>query len=179
VDYYRHVEMLESITTPAQRSDSRDETIHDSLETGSPTIDELLLARDQSLHPLLLGARQSLLTKNADRPRHVTTSLRELFTQVLHELAPDQEVRVWTSNREHFHNGRPTRRARLLYVCRGIDEGPLAAFVQMDVSAALALVESLSAGTHTVRSKLTEDQLRCLVARMESLLSFLLQLGAG
>jgi hypothetical protein len=179
VDYYRHVKMLESITTPAQRHDSPGEAIHDSLEAGSPTIDELLLARDQSLHPLLLGARQSLLSMNVDRPRHVTTSLRELFTQVLHELAPDQEVSVSTSNGEHFHNGRPTRRARLLYVCRGIDEGPLSAFVQTDVSAALALVDSLSAGTHVVRSKLTEEQLRSLVARMESLLSFLLQLDAG
>jgi hypothetical protein len=108
--------------------------------------------------------------------RHVTTSVRELFTRVLHGLAPDDDVRQWTSSPELFHDNRPTRRARLLFICREINCDPLTHFVEDDVRAAISLVDSLNAGTHVVESKLTNLQLSSIVSRMESLLVFLLQL---
>jgi hypothetical protein len=37
--------------------------------------------------------------------RHLSSSLRELFTQVLHRLAPDKAVQGWTSNPEHYDQG--------------------------------------------------------------------------
>jgi hypothetical protein len=43
----------------------------------------------------------------------------ELFTHILHGLSPDAEVRKWSTEPAHYHNGRrPTRRAWLLYICR-------------------------------------------------------------
>ena len=146
---------------------------------GLPTVDDELASFDGRLLTLINGARQSLRSDNPDRARHVTTSLRELFTQILHGLAPDDEIRAWTNEASHFHDNRPTRRSRLLYICRKFSCDPLTKFVEDDVRAALTLVDSLNAGTHVVESKLTAFQLEAIVYRMESLALFLLKISRG
>jgi len=176
VEYYRHVRTLESVSILAVDADDALVTVDASLEEAVPGIDDLLREFDGSLCPLLVGARQALAGRNPDRARHVTTSLRELFTQVLHALAPDDGVRSWTSHADHFHNKRPTRRARLLYICRNINEGAFTDLVEDDVRAALSFFDLLSDGTHTVESRLSTAHLISTVARMESLLVFLLQI---
>jgi Predicted pPIWI-associating nuclease len=177
VEYFRHIQALESVSAaPTLDAEGVAASVDASLEEAVPSIDDLLRRFNPSLCPLLDGARKSLVSRNPDRIRHVTTSLRELFTQVLHSLASDREVGSWTSQPDHFHNGRPTRRARLLYVCRNINEGPFIDFVRDDVNATLSFVDSLSSGTHTVEFRLSPAQLKSTVARMESLLVFLLQI---
>ena len=177
VEYYREVEVLESISVEDEDTEDDDElVITEALSESFPSVDALLADSNDGLCRLLQGARDSVISDNPDRARHVTTSVRELFTQVLHTLAPDDGVREWSTDEQHFHNNRPTRRARLLYICRHINCDPLARFVENDVRAALSFVDSLHAGTHVVESTLTEPQLRSIVLRMESLLLFLLQL---
>lgn len=175
VEYYREVEVLETITTD-DINEEMDESIDDAINESISSIDSILANFDQRLCPLLQGARQALQDNNPDRSRHVTTSVRELFTQVLHKLAPDQEVHTWNSNPEFYYNNRPTRRARLLYICRTINCDPLSRFVEDDVRAALSFLDSLNSGTHIVEFKLSQTQLAAIVSRMESLLVFLLQL---
>ncbi|MBI1312887.1 hypothetical protein GC176_16480 [bacterium] len=177
VEYYREVEVIETITVEEEVEGEHSEgLISTAIAESLPSVDDLLAAFDKRLIRLLHGARQSLCSDNPDRARHVTTSMRELFTQVLHALAPDEDIRMWTSNDDFFHENRPTRRARLLYICRHIDCDPLSRFVQDDVRAALSFVESLNAGTHVVESRLSTVQLSSIISRMESLLVFLLQL---
>ena len=176
IEYYREVEFVESITVDEESGIKNDESIDIAVADTLPSVDGLLEAFDERLLGLLHGARQSLRGDNPDRARHVTTSVRELFTQVLHALAPDDDIRGWTSNDDHFHNNRPTRRARLLFICRHIDCDPLSRFVQDDVRAALSFVDSLNSGTHVVESRLSPVQLASIVSRMESLLVFLLQI---
>lgn len=175
IEYYREVEVVETITVDGE-SEIDDEAIDNAIADTLPSVDGLLQDFDERLVTLLHGARQSLRDENPDRARHVTTSVRELFTQVLHALAPDNDIRGWTSSDDHFHNNRPTRRARLLYICRHIDCDPLSRFVQDDVKAALSFVDSLNSGTHVVESRLSTIQLASIVSRMESLLVFLLQI---
>ena len=134
---------------------------------------------DDRLLILINGARDSLRSDNPDRERHVTTSVRELFTQILHGLAPDDELRQWSADPDHYHDNRPTRRARLLYICRKFSCDPLTKFVEDDVRAALTLIDSLNAGTHVVQSKLNEFQLEAIVYRMEALALFLLKISRG
>ncbi|KAF0208120.1 MAG: hypothetical protein FD171_1277 [Actinobacteria bacterium] len=177
VDYYRHVEAIQSITLPIDGEQYSSESILDSLDLGAPTVDDVLLALDPALHPLLIGARQALQDDNPERPRYITTSLREVMTQVLRRLAPDTDVKNWSTSSSDYHDGRPTRRARLMYICRRINSGPFMEFVDADVSAALALVKSLNAGTHTITSELTGVQLEAMISRVESLLLFLLRLS--
>lgn len=171
VEYSLEVDVLESISV---------DFIEEEEETrGFPSVDDELAAFDGNLLNLINGARQSLASDNPDKARHVTTSVRELFTHIIHVLAPDEEIKAWSTDGEHYHNGRPTRRSRLLYICRKFSCDPLAKFVEDDVQAALTLVDSLHAGAHVVQSKLTLRQLEAIVYRMESLALFLLRVSKG
>ena len=68
----------------------------------------------------------------------------------------------------------PTRQARLLFICRGVNHDPFRRFVNKDVSAHLELIQILQRGTHELSIGLTYEQLRALVVRTESLLRFIL-----
>ena len=175
-EYLHHVEMLGYVSIVADDEDHPATIIDASLDAASPGVDDVLRQFDTSLYRLLAGARAALASKNPDRTRHVATSLRELLMHVLHALAPDQDVKAWAAEPGLVENGRPTRRGRLLYICRKIGEGSLADFVQRDVSANLAFMDSLNAGTHVLQSSLTPTQLEAVVVRTESMLLYLLQM---
>jgi hypothetical protein len=137
IEYFREVDVLESITVE-NIDEAGDEPVEKSITEILPFADDLLAEFDGRLCSLLHGARQSLQGNNPDRARHIITSIRELLTQVLHALAPDNEVFKWTSKPELFHNNRPTREARLLFICRNINDAPLSRFVKDDVRAYLS-----------------------------------------
>jgi hypothetical protein len=120
-------------------------------------------------------SKEAARSENPDRARHVSTSLRELYTHIVHRIAPDSEVQSWTSESSHFHNGRPTRKARLLYVCRHLNHGPFETFVQKDVAAALGFLDLFQMGTHDIVPAFSATQLSSLIQRMEGLLRFLLE----
>jgi Predicted pPIWI-associating nuclease len=170
IEYSLELDVIEQITIEPE-----DETYYESL----PSLDEELATFDNRLLTMLNGARDSLNSSNPDKARHVTTSVRELFTHIIHRLAPDDDIKKWSTNETHYHENRPTRRARLLYICRKFSCDPLTKFIEDDVRAALSLVDSLNAGTHVVQSKLTQSQLQAIVYRMESLVLFLLKVSRG
>jgi hypothetical protein len=170
IEYSLELDVLESISV--ERDEEAD-------VEPLPSVDDELASFDSRLLTLLNGARESLNSDNPEKARHVTTSVRELFTHMLHGLAPDAEIRKWSTEAGHYHDNRPTRRARLLYICRTLSCDPLTKFIQDDVRAALALMDSLNAGTHVVQSKLTQFQLQAIVYRMESLALFLLKVSRG
>jgi hypothetical protein len=174
---FREATLLEEITIPETEQPVLDE-FEAPVVPEETSLEELLANVDAGLPALLQGARKALNTANPDRGRHVVTSIRELFTHVLHHLAPDDKIRDWTSDDHHYNNGRPTRQARLLYINRSINIGALTTFVDSDVGSALNLVKALQAGTHEITSRLTDRQLRAIVDRMEFLLLFLLRLNS-
>jgi len=177
IDLFWESRVLEEITVPTDKRQ-----LEPDLDIGviseERSLEDLLMEIDPRLKDLLIGAHEALTSSNPDRSRHVATSLRELFNHVVQIIASDDDISQWTSKTEHFHQGRPTRRARLLYICRQIDFGELSDFVDADVSSALTLVNALHSGTHGIISYFSERQLRVLIDRMESLLLFLLRLNA-
>ena len=142
-------------------------------------VDESLLQLLGQDHPdlveMLQGSRAAFAQRRPDRVRHFITSLRELFTHVIHRLAPDDNIKAWSTCNDDYDKGRPTRRARLRYICRGIVSPEFEEFVAKDVTAMLELVGLLQGGTHAVKSNYSEAQLRVLQVRVESLLRYLLQ----
>ena len=102
---------------------------------------ELLRSVDPALVQLYVGAREALHGTNADRVRHVLSSLRELWNHLLRRLAPDENIYTWIpeDTTDLLHEGRPTRRARVLYVCRDLDCDSLSDFLVQDTR---ALVEA-------------------------------------
>jgi hypothetical protein len=152
---------------------------HVRREIQAETNDKLadLLARlNEGLVTLWDGARLSLNSDNPERARHTAVSLRELFTHVLHALAPDAEVKNWTNNPKHYHNKRPTRKARLLYICREINYGPFTDFIEADINSTLKFLDLFQEGTHKIVIEYQERQLRAMLVRMESTLRFLLEI---
>jgi len=138
------------------------------------SLGDLLVRIDPDIIPLWEGVKEALKSDNPDRSRHVIVSLREMVTHILHRTAPDSDIRSWTVDQSLYHDGRPTRKARLLFICRGLNHDPFQRFIDRDVSAHLELIGILQRGTHELGIKFTDEQLKALVMRTKSLIRFIL-----
>jgi len=78
-------------------------------------VEELLLEIDKGLLTMWRGAIEALESGHEDYARHCSVSLRELLTHIIHKLSPDDEIQEWATDLKFFENGRPTRKARLLF----------------------------------------------------------------
>lgn len=177
-EFFNGTDLLEAISN----SDEEDQYIAAKQDLRSKLssqvrdeLESLLADLDKHLVSLWQGVVQSLNSSNADRSRHFLISLRELFTQVLHRLAPDREVRAWSSAPEHFHNGEPTRQARLLFICRGINDDPFNSFVKKDVSSMVSFWDIFNR-VHQFEILITQRQLEAFKIRVEGALRFLLEI---
>lgn len=136
---------------------------------------ELMLQEfDEGLVDMLNGAEKALRSSNPDKIRHFGTSLRELFTHVLNQLAPSDHVKEWTDNPDHFHNNRPTRRARLLYISRNYNNKKFQDFLEADVNSVLTFIDLFQGITHSVKNNYTEQQLKGMLIKMRGTLHFLI-----
>lgn len=168
--------ILESLSQPPLEEvlpDTGREIESDLEEEIEASVEDLLDAVHPDLRTMWRGAREALQSRNPDRSRHVAFSLRELVTHVLHALAPDDAVHGWAPDQSCFHNGRPTRKARVLFVCRGIDHGPFTTFIRADVKASVEFIGLFQRG-HELAVSFSEEQLQALVTRTEAFLRFLI-----
>jgi len=155
------------------------ETLEES-EVGSTRDDRRLriASLNRDLVRLIDGARDAARSDNPDRVRHAATSIRELFTHVTHNLATDEEVIKWAaSDAQLVENGRPTRRGRLLFILRRVNNGAFTEFVDAEVNAMLTLIGVLHGGTHGVVPNLSDDALSAGVDWMESALANLIRIA--
>ena len=129
-----------------------------------------------------IGARDALQGDNADRARHILSSLRELWSHLLRRLAPDDLVTAWipgvSNQKDLLHEGRPTRRARVLYVCRELNNDPLTDFLMHDTRALVKLIELFNR-VHELETELTDEQLRAILLKTDSWLMYILQISMG
>lgn len=184
VEMYVGVSLARSIS-PAQADEAEDDDLDEALgfraeleaETHA-SLEGAVGKLDPSLLVMWRGAKDALASKNPDRARHVTVSIRELYTQLLHRLAPDERVRAWTADPSLYDKGRPTRRARHLFIVRNVIDGPMKTFIDLDVRCALEFVDALQVGTHKVASGLSDEQLAVIILRMESVLRLMVEVDA-
>jgi hypothetical protein len=121
-------------------------------------------------------AIETFNSNNSDKVRQFTVSLRELFTHLLHLLAPNEEIIKWTNDTSFFHQGKPTRKARLYYICRNISNIPFNKFVEKDIEATLAFIDIFQDGTHNIESGITLHQLIAMKSKAESNIKFILEI---
>lgn len=185
IEFFNGVDVVDSITTrPLKDIESQEEQRwvvereDIRLET-EDRLEELLGNLDSELIVPLRGARSSLESANPDYKRHFASSLRELFTHVLHALSPDEKIRAWSTASEHYDKeGKPTRRARLRYICRTLNHEPFSTFIEKDIDTSLVFLQLFQRGTHEVVSSYDDDQLRIMLVKMESVLRLLLEIGS-
>ena len=110
------------------------------------------------------------------------SSLRELWSHLFRRLAPDDLVVAWLKKEPNqkglLHEDRPTRRARVLYVCREINNGPLTKFLVEDTQALVSLFELFNR-VHALETKLTDKELGAIFSRSDSGLTYILQIYKG
>ncbi|MEG4021655.1 pPIWI-associating nuclease domain-containing protein [Microcoleus sp. S13C4] len=183
VEFLNGVRLAEAVTIQSDELEFElqfEEETHqlekDVQQETESVLEELLGKLNVELIRLLHGARQSLESTNPDKARQAATSLRELFTHVLHTLSPDDQVKNWSNSPEHYDKGKLTRRARLLYICRSLNHGPCSDFIEKDINAVLEFLKLFQRGTHEITSPYTELQLKMMLRRMESTLRFLLEI---
>jgi hypothetical protein len=169
-DFLATISRRERSPSPQQIEESQTHVAQDV----EGSLEDLLDRLNPELVPLWQGAKTALKSHNPDRHRHIVVSLRELVTHVLHQTAPDDRIHSWTADPSFFDKGRPTRQARLHYICRDLNHEPFEQFVARDISAHLELIRILQRGTHDLSIRLTDEQLNALVIRTESLIRFIL-----
>ena len=142
----------------------------------------LLQQVDPGLARPYIGARDALDGNNADRARHILSSLRELWNHLLRRLAPDDLVAAWipeiSNQKDLLHKGKPTRRARVLYVCRELNNDPLTEFLMHDTRALVKLIELFNR-VHELETELSDEQLRAILLKTDSWLMYILQISTG
>ena len=121
VEFFNGTDLLEAISVVGvddQYVKAKRNMRHEVSMQVTGTLETLLADLDVNLVRLWQGAIQSLNSNNEDRSRHFLISLRELFTHVLHKLAPDSEVRSWTTSPEYFDKGNPTEGTLTIHLPR-------------------------------------------------------------
>lgn len=175
---------------------SRREEIKQETEEG-------LIALVTKHHPELLkmiyGGREARSSTNPDSLRHFSASYRELLTATLHLLAPDEAIKKWSKSPGDFHEGRPTRNARMRYIHRDLvpkaqelaeSEDEVTAccmelltrledFSHADIQSTSNCFQLLNVGTHKVSQIVTEKSKILLQIRVESLVYQLLAMATG
>jgi hypothetical protein len=111
------------------------------------------------------GAWDALVSDNPDRIRHTLVSVRELITQVLHMLAPDDQVRAWSHSPEHYYNGRPTRSARLLFIHSQINSPEMKDYFRKEIGACVEFIDLLNDGTHDIVPNFSDAQVKIMLRR--------------
>jgi len=176
---------LESLRPWDERDEEEAETeIQLVAEAELETSGSIALLRqvDPGLARPYIGARDALYGNNADRARHILSSLRELWNHLLRHLAPDDLVAAWipgvSNQKDLLHEGKPTRRARVLYVCRELNNDPLTDFLMHDTRALVKMIELFNR-VHELETALTDGQLRAILLRTDSWLMYILQISSG
>ena len=134
----------------------------------------LLRIVDPQLVEMYVGAGVALREGKPDSSRHILSSLRELVNYLLRTIAPDKCVLAWIprGNGNWLHEGKPTRKARLRYLCREIDHGPMDDFVVADTKAMVEFIEIFNR-VHQTKIELSDQQLHALLHRTASFVTFL------
>jgi hypothetical protein len=179
IEYYNEAVVAEVLTSDSPGlTDERAVADKSILDENSGALEQQLVVLEPEFVRLWKGAKAALISDNPDRVRHFTTSLRELHSQVIHKLAPDNEVMSWTRDPAHYDDkGRPTRAARLLYICRHINHGPFSDFVRDDMRSTLSLFKLFQKGTHEIKGDFTDAQLHAIQIRSECSLRFVIEIG--
>ena len=125
------------------------------------------------------GALFSLNPNNPDRGRQFMTSSRELIRLLLNNVAPSERVVEHNPDCEKDEKGAPTRRSKLLFLCRLFPEIHLPTFVERDINATLDLYRLLSGGTHRARNNQDEQALLRVKDRVEHCAGFIISLHQG
>lgn len=176
IEYFSTANLLEAISVEEEIT-AEEELLKNEIQYENEiSLSEYLPKIDPALYKMWKGAIEAYYSDNSDKVRHFTTSIRELYTHLLHKLAPDSEIKKWTSDPANFYEGRPKRKTRLLFICRNISNDPFNAFVRKDVDATIAFIDIFQKGTHDIDPVFSAHHMLTIKSKAENTLKFLLEI---
>ncbi len=176
LEYFTSSNLLEAITVEEDVT-SEEEIIKTDIQSENEySLTSWLPKIDKGLIKMWQGAIEAFSSNNPERVRHFVTSIRELFTHVLHLLATDEQIKTWSKSESDYSNGRPTRKARLRFICRNIADAPFTKFVEKDIEATIAFIDLFQKGTHAIDPKFSENHLVTIKSKAETTLRFILEI---
>ncbi len=173
-DIAEQVSVVEPSTALASEREDHVRYIRSSEDHALP---ELLDAVDPRLSRLLGGAESALAKREEDWLRHFSISSRELVTHVLHVLAPDEDIRAWTTDTTYFSNGQPTRRARTDFILQKTGSSEDAAYVDAVFRALLATHDLLQKGSHALAAERLEALASTMLGQLKVSLAVLIRVS--
>ena len=175
-EFYFENRLIEAISAPQEHIESEEFLLQELSKEVDDKIELYLSSLNPSLINLWMGAKEAATSSNPDAGRHFAVSLRELLTHVIHILSPDDLIRNWSNSPKHYdEKGRPTRNARLLYICKEIKNDSFDEFLIKDIKALLASMDVFEKGTHDIHSAFGNDQANFLSSRVKSAIIFLIR----
>lgn len=176
LEYFSTANLLEAISV-AEDITPEEELLKNEIQYENEILLSSHLPRiDTGLYKMWKGAIEAYNSNNSDKVRHFSTSIRELYTHLLHILAPDDAIKKWTSDPTYYHEGRPTRKAHLLFICRNINNDQFNTFVKKDVEATIAFIDIFQKGTHNIDPAFSPNHLVTIKSKAENTLKFLLEI---
>jgi len=175
-EYFLGANLLESISVDEEITVEEEELKAEIQYENEILLRSYLPKINPGLFKMWKGAIEAYHSDNSDKVRHFSASLRELFTHVLHQLAPDKAIKKWTSDPSLFHQGKPTRKARLLYICRNINSDTFNTFVDKNIDTTISFIDIFQKGTHEIEPAFNHNQLVTIKSKAESTLKFLLEI---
>jgi hypothetical protein len=89
-----------------------------------------------------------LATSQPDLIRLLANQLRELIRKLIDYFASSNEVLEWITDKSDVENGRPTRRARIRYLCRNRNSVAMQRFLSKDTESLLEFIDCLQKLVH-------------------------------
>lgn len=124
------------------------------------------------------GAVYALNPSNPDAARHFCTSAREILTEFIELMAPDNLVFKYNPQCEKTDRGNATRREKIKYMMRETPmDDSVIAFAEADITNILELFHVLSDGTHGAAGKYEYQQLLLVKKRVEQGINFLCEIS--
>lgn len=144
-------------------------TTRDDSETDAPL--EYLLARlNPAFAVQLRGAMLRIEERGPDWLTQAAVSLRRVLLGVLHTAAPNDLVLPWVTKRKTQvdRQGRPTRRARIDWLCGSIRHEDDRESVRAKLDSALAALDLLNRAIHSNECPELEESFTSVSARIKS-----------
>ena len=176
ITVYNTSNFLESISILEEFDEEKFKVVEEIEYENEFSLSSHLPLLDKGLNNMWKGAVEALKSSNSDKNRHFIISIRELFTHVFHILAPNDDIKMWSTSEANYVDGKPTRKARLKYIMRDVSNKPIEKFFEKDYEATLAFIDILQQGTHSIESKFELNQLKAIKAKAETTLRFLLEI---
>jgi len=138
-------------------------------------IDLIFKELDNDLQKLWLETKSAYFGNYLGNERHCMFCMRELFTQLIHRFAPDEQILTWTSESKYFDKGKPTRRARIDFIYRNLNNNFMLEFIKSDIDFTLKINDFLQKA-HSTEIPLNKIHKKNIFIKFVSSISMIIEI---